>query len=143
MEPVTLALIGGGILVWIATQQKKHAQSKPANIQWDGTAWQIPLRWWRSAEPKVASKLSAMPELDTTVIAWELLEGQVPDVAGGRPTTPYAPNGQPWQGDVPGSEDYWPGAPTVLYLMDHIAETVNAAIPNWQATGEVVLVEED
>ncbi len=141
MDPITL-IAGGGLIIWLISRNKSRKKGPP-KIVWDGDAWAAPTdRWWGGAEVNLAALLISDPTIvDPRVLSWGILQDQVPASIGGLPPTPYAPDGTPWQVDVPGVENYWDGAPTVIYLMDHVAEAITAALPHWQATGEVVLVQ--
>ncbi len=142
MEPITI-IAGTGLAFWLLSRGKRKKQGPP-RIVWDGDAWGGPTeQWWGAAEPKLAALLISDPaQVDPRVLAWAILQEDIPQSVGGLPSGPYAPDGSPWQTEVPGTDNYWTGAPTVIFLMEHVAEAVNAALPHWQATGEVVLTEE-
>ncbi len=142
MGPLTI--IGAGALaVWLLSKNAPK-KSGPPKIVWEGTAWADPTeKWWGAAEPKLGALLINDPSnVDPRHLAWAILQGDVPQSVGGLPDEPYAPDGTPWQTDVPGAENFWTGAPTVIYLIDHVAEAVNAALPHWTETGEVILTQE-
>jgi hypothetical protein len=166
----TPIIIGGLILAGIAALSKPPRSSKSnvpvpdpegPEIYFDENyAWTIDEpEWWYIAEEDLEEMLPKMgepdfegAEVDPTVLAWALLRHHVPDDIP-FPDQPFAPDGNFWQANVPNAENYWAplddeGNPddnpdSVLGLIEHVAASIGPAIPNWQATGEMVLVEEE
>jgi hypothetical protein len=124
----------------------------PQIVFYEDGSWDEPTEdWFAYAEERIAPLLpppdASAPEGDyggfdlPYMVAWEFLQGEVPEGAA-YPVEPYAPNAEMWQTSYPGV-NYFDGPPATLGLIEHIAAYIDAAMPHFNQTGELILLEED
>lgn len=145
-----------GIIFALGLGVASSRRSKPAvgggnamknKILWeDDGSYVIGEGWWSNVgTPRLQEIVQVMEQsgggqmvLDPYAIAYSILEGQTGPFQ--RPSSAYPvppPQGQAgewgdtWQTDVPGRPDFYDGPSTVLYLTDHVAQHVAAALDGY------------
>ncbi len=123
----------------------------PQIVFYEDGSWDEPTFEWfdyagNGMEPMLPPPGSSAPEMEmgefdfSYVIAWEFLADEVPDDIP-YPDEPYAPDGTMWQTSYPGV-NYFAGPDAVLGLIEHLAAYIDAALPAFNESGELILIPE-
>ena len=124
----------------------------PQIVFYEDGSWDEPTEdWFAYAEERIANLLPApdanAPEPDygefdfPYIVAWDFMRGEVPEGAP-YPDEPYAPNAEMWPTQYPGV-NYFDGPDATLFLIEHIGNFIEAALPHYNETGELILLAEE